>query len=53
MHLNADKDVYVHCCMEWRDPLRELWTDREDEKLADIWCIKHNQVHLGYASDIE
>jgi len=52
MHLNTDGDVWVRCCMQWRNPLTELWTDREDDKIADICCMKHQEVHLGFASDI-
>ncbi len=52
MHLNADGQVWVRCCMEWRDPYRELWTDRDDDKLADIWCMQHTEVYLGFASDL-
>ncbi len=52
MHLNAAGQVWVHCCQEWRQPLRELWTPREDDKLSDIWCLEHPEVHLGYESDL-
>jgi hypothetical protein len=38
--------------MQWRNPYRELWTDRDDDKLADIWCMQHTEVHLGFASDL-
>ena len=47
MHLNADGDVYVRCCMQWRDPYTELWIPRDDGRI-DICCIVHPEVHLGY-----
>jgi hypothetical protein len=53
MQLNSDGEVYKHCCDKWTDPYAELWTDREDDKIADIWCLEHPQVHLGYASDLD
>ncbi len=53
MQLNPNGDVYKPCCMTWSDPYKELWTDREDSKIADIWCLKHSLVHLGYASDLD
>ena len=52
MHLNADGDVWVRCCMQWRDPNRELWLYRDDGRV-DIVCIHHPDVHLGFDDDLD
>ena len=51
MQLNTDGDVWVRCCMEWRNPFQELWIPRDDGRI-DIFCLVHNEVHLGFDSDL-
>lgn len=51
MQINADGDCWVRCCMQWRDPYKELWIPRDDG-VIDIFCINHPEVHLGYESDL-
>jgi len=53
MNINHEGEVWKHCCGKWANPYLQLWTDRDDDKIADIWCIDHPECHLGFASDLD